>query len=108
LLLAMMLTREQRSALVRALKIERFTPNTITDPEMLEAELDRTAHKRIGIDNEEFLAGIACVAVPVMNKDGMSIAAIAVHAPVSRAPLSRSLEFVPRLQEAARELANTF
>jgi IclR family transcriptional regulator, acetate operon repressor len=108
LLLAMMLSREQRSALVRALKVERFTPNTITDPEMLEAELDRTAHKRIGIDNEEFLAGIACVAVPVMNKDGMSIAAIAVHAPVSRAPLSRSLEFVPRLQEAARELANTF
>ncbi|PQV46707.1 IclR family transcriptional regulator [Paraburkholderia sp. BL21I4N1] len=107
-LLLSMLPREQRSALVRALKLERFTQNTITDPELLEAELDRTAHKRIAIDNEEFLAGIVCVAAPVVDENGACIAAIAVHAPVSRAPLSRALEFVPRLQEAARELANTF
>ncbi|ASW02940.1 IclR family transcriptional regulator [Paraburkholderia aromaticivorans] len=107
-LLLAMLPREQRSALVRALKLERFTPNTITDPELLEAELDRTAHKRIAIDNEEFLAGIVCVAAPVVDENGTCIAAVAVHAPVSRAPLSRALEFVPRLQEAARELAATF
>ncbi|MFB9122159.1 IclR family transcriptional regulator [Paraburkholderia dipogonis] len=107
-LLLAMLPREQRSALVRALKLERFTQNTITDPELLEAELDRTAHKRIAIDNEEFLAGIVCVAAPVVDENGTCIAAIAVHAPVSRAPLSRALEFVPRLQEAAKELAATF
>ena len=107
-LLLAMLPREQRSALVRTLKLERFTPNTITDPELLEAELDRTAHKRIAIDNEEFVAGIACVAAPVMDENNTCIAAIAVHAPVSRAPLSRALEFVPRLQEAAQQLAKTF
>lgn len=107
-LLLSMLPREQRAALVRALKLERFTQNTITDPELLEAELDRTAHKRIAIDNEEFLAGIVCVAAPVVDENGTCIAAIAVHAPVSRAPLSRALEFVPRLQEAAKELAKTF
>jgi IclR family acetate operon transcriptional repressor len=107
-LLLAMLPREQRGELVRSLKLERFTQNTITDPELLEAELDRTAHKRIAIDNEEFLAGIVCVAAPVMDAEGSCIAAIAVHAPVSRAPLSRALEFVPRLQEAAKELARTF
>jgi IclR family transcriptional regulator, acetate operon repressor len=107
LLLAMQ-AREQRSAIVRALKLERLTPNTITDPEMLDAELDRTAHKRVAIDNEEFVVGIVCVAAPVMDASDQCIAAIAVHAPVSRAPLSRALEFVPRMQEAARELAKTF
>jgi DNA-binding IclR family transcriptional regulator len=107
-LLLAMLPREQRSAIVHTLKLERFTPNTITDPELLEAELDRTAHKRIAIDNEEFVAGIACVAAPVMGENNTCIAAIAVHAPVSRAPLSRALEFVPRLQDAAQELAKTF
>lgn len=107
-LLLAMLPREQRAALVHTLKLERFTPNTITDPELLEAELDRTAHKRIAIDNEEFVAGIACVAAPVMDENNTCIAAIAVHAPVSRAPLSRALEFVPRLQEAAQQLAKTF
>jgi DNA-binding IclR family transcriptional regulator len=107
-LLLAMLPREERSHIVRALKLERFTPNTITDMELLEAELDRTAHKRIAIDNEEFVAGIVCVAAPVMNVQDTCIAAIAVHAPVSRAPLARALEFVPRLQQAAKELAKTF
>lgn len=107
-LLLAMLPREQRAALVRTMKLERYTANTITDAELLEAELDRAAHKRIGIDNEEFVAGIVCVSAPVVGKNGECIAAIAVHAPVSRAPLSRALEFVPRLQQAADELAKTF
>lgn len=107
-LLMAMLPREERSALVRNLKLERFTANTITDVEMLEAELDRIAYKQIGVDNEEFLAGIVCVAAPVISADGDCLAAIAVHAPVARTPLSRALEFVPRLQQAAGELAKTF
>ena len=107
-LLLAMLPRDQRMSLTRALKLEHYTPNTITDPELLQAELDRTAHKRVGIDNEEFFAGIVCVAAPVVDERNVCIAAIAVHAPVSRVPLSRALEFVPRLQEAAREIAKTF
>jgi IclR family acetate operon transcriptional repressor len=43
-----------------------------------------------------------------MDENNTCIAAIAVHAPVSRAPLSRALEFVPRLQQAAQQLAKTF
>jgi IclR family acetate operon transcriptional repressor len=107
-LLLSLLPRAERAVLVRTLKLERFTQNTLTDVEMLEAELDRTAHKRLGVDNEEFVAGIVCVAAPVLDENDACIAAIAVHAPVSRAPLARALEFMPRLQAAARELAKTF
>ena len=107
-LLLAMLPREERAALVRSMKLERFTPNTIADAELLEAELDRTAKKGVAIDNEEFLAGIVCVAAPVLDANGTCIAAIAVHAPLARTPLASALEFVPRLQEAARELAKTF
>lgn len=107
-LLLSLLPREQRAALVRQLPLERFTPNTVTDVELLEAELDRSAHKQLGVDNEEFVAGISCVAVPVRDERGHVVAALAVHAPTARSPLSRSLEFVPRLQETARELAATF
>jgi IclR family transcriptional regulator, acetate operon repressor len=107
-LLLALLPREQRTSLLRTLQLERFTPNTIVDQAVLEAELDRIAVKGIAVDNEEFVAGIVCVAAPVLDAHGRCIAAIAVHAPVSRMPLSRALEFVPRLQEAARELARTF
>jgi IclR family transcriptional regulator, acetate operon repressor len=107
LLLAMM-PRDERTALIRAMRLERFTPNTFDDPNLLEAELDRIVQKRIAVDNEEFVLGIACVAVPVIDPRGKCIAAIAVHGPVSRMTLSRGLTFVPRLQEAAAALADTF
>lgn len=107
-LLMALLPKDERATLVRQLKLDRFTANTITDVEMLEAELDRIAYKQIGVDNEEFVAGIVCVAAPVVSAQGEALAAIAVHAPVSRTPLSRALEFVPRLQTAAQDLAKTF
>lgn len=107
-LLLALLPRDERAALVRALALPRYTPNTISDPELLEAELDRTAHKGVAIDNEEYVAGIVCIAAPIIGDDGACIAAVAVHAPVSRAPLSQLLDHVPRLQEAARALAETF
>lgn len=107
-LLLAMLPRDERAALIRAMHFHRFTANTLTDPQLLESELDRIAHKGIAVDNEEFVVGIACVAAPVIDEQGQCIAAVAVHAPVSRTPLPRALEFVPRLQEAAKELAATF
>jgi IclR family transcriptional regulator, acetate operon repressor len=107
-LLLAMLPRDERNALVRSMNLSRFTANTITDTEMLEAELDRIAKKGVAIDNEEFVQGIVCAAAPIVDTNGACIAAIAVHAPVSRSPLSRALEMVPRLKEAAAEFTKTF
>lgn len=107
-LMLALLPREQRSALVHAMKLSRHTPNTIVDPGLLESELDRIAHRGIAVDNEEFVTGIACVAAPVIDSNGACIAALAVHAPVSRMPLSLALDQVPRLQQAAQALATTF
>lgn len=107
-LLLAMRPREERHALVQAMKLERFTPNTITDSGLLEAELDRIQHKGVAIDNEEFVIGVVCVAAPISDPTGACIAAVAVHAPVSRSPLSRILEMIPQLTAAAQELKETF
>jgi DNA-binding IclR family transcriptional regulator len=93
---------------MQQLRLDRFTANTITDMGRLEAELERCVEQQIGVDDEEFIAGISCVAVPIYDADGQVLAALAVHAPAVRSPLSRSLSLVPRLQRAAAELANTF
>lgn len=53
------------------------------------------------------MLGIACVALPILDARGNCIAAIAVHAPVSRMALARALTFVPRLKAAA-ELSAAF
>jgi IclR family acetate operon transcriptional repressor len=97
----------KRRALLENLVLQRCTQNTVTDVDLLEAELDRTCAKRVGMDNEEYMAGLVCVAVPVVDDEGRFCAAIALQAPVARLPLARALEHLPSLQAAARAMAET-
>ncbi|KAG8155488.1 hypothetical protein BFF94_002725 [Burkholderia catarinensis] len=69
--------RAVRPVAVSDQRLARYTQNTISDPELLEAELDRTAHKGVLIDNEEFVAGIVCIAAPIAGDNGACIAAVA-------------------------------
>ena len=54
------------------------------------------------------MLGVSCVAVPVRNRHGDVIAAIAVQGATARLPLMRAIEFIPRLQAAASEIGVTF
>jgi IclR family transcriptional regulator, acetate operon repressor len=90
-----------------SLPLKRFTHHTITDIRMLEAELDRTRAGEVGVDNEEYMAGLVCVAVPVVEQSGRYCAAVALQAPAARLPLARALEYVPSLRRAAGDLAKS-
>ena len=98
----------EREQLVEAMPLTRFTQRTICDRQLLAAELDRIAANGYSLDNEEFVLGVACVAVPVRAADGEAVAALAVHAATARLPLARAIEFVPTLNEAAAAIARTF
>ena len=98
----------EREQLVEAMPLTRFTERTICDRQLLAAELDRIAANGYSLDNEEFVLGVACVAVPVRAADGEAVAALAVHAATARLPLARAIEFVPTLNEAAAAIARTF
>ena len=100
--------RAERDALIEAMPLTRFTDRTITDRQLLAAELDRIAANGYAVDNEEYVIGVACVAVPVREADGTVAAAVAIHAATARLPLPRALEFVPMLNAAATEIAKTF
>ena len=98
----------ERADLVRTLPLPRFTERTITDRQLLAGELDRIAATGYAVDNEEYVLGVACVAVPVRITTGEVIAAVAVHAATARLPLTRAIEFVPTLVNAADAIAQTF
>lgn len=98
----------ERQRLIELMPLERLTERTITDRAVLESELERIAHAGYAVDNEEYVLGVACVAVPVRNRHGEVIAAIAVQGATARLPLMRAIEFVPRLRAAAQDLGATF
>lgn len=107
-LLLALLPKAARARIAAQLSLTRYTGTTIIDPQRLAAELVRIRTQKYATDNEEFHAGLVCVAVPVSDGSKRVCAAIAVHAPVSRMPLARALEHLPALQRAAGEMAATF
>ena len=59
-------------------------------------------------DDQEFMNGVVCVAVPVEDAEGVCYGGIAVSAPEARMSLNQVLGFVPQMMQAALRLANTY
>ena len=93
--------------LLRSIPLNRYTENTITDAARLEAELENIRSAEVSTDNQEFLAGVVCVAVPVRDTNKQPVAALAVSAPLARMTLQQGLQHVPLLQAAAEQLTVT-
>ncbi len=58
--------------------LERYTANTITDIDKLEAELEKIRTEGRSLDNEEYHENIRCCAAPVFGNDGSCIAAVGI------------------------------
>lgn len=63
--------------------LERFTPNTIVKIDQLQAELARIRERGYALDAEELIAGLTCVAVPVVS-GGQVCGALSVAGPTAR------------------------
>jgi IclR family acetate operon transcriptional repressor len=61
-----------------------LTPTTITDREALRAELDRVRLQGYALDDEESSTGLRCLAVPIRDAEGRTIAAISVSDDAAR------------------------
>jgi DNA-binding IclR family transcriptional regulator len=97
-----------RQRLLEIMALEPFTLRTITDRQVLASELDRIVSAGYAVDNEEYVLGVACVAVPVRNRHAEIVAALAVQGATARLPLMNAIEFVPQLQAAAADIGFTF
>jgi IclR family KDG regulon transcriptional repressor len=62
----------------------RLTDNTIGDVPRLLEELDRVRRQGYSLDNEEFAIGLRCVAMPVLDAQGKTVAAMSVSMPTPR------------------------
>ena len=75
-----------------------LTPRTIVDGGQFAAELERIRARGYAIDEEEFVPGISCISVPVLQGDAL-IAAYSMSVPMQR--------FAERRDELTRALVAT-
>lgn len=95
----------QRRKLLAHAPLQKCTPNTVTDLELLEEEFKRSRRDGFAIDDEEFLPGLLCVAVLVPNQTGRSNLCVAAQAPVMRVTPDKAVQLLPALQLAAAAIA---
>jgi IclR family transcriptional regulator, acetate operon repressor len=97
-----------RARLLRPEVFPAYTPRSITTRERLVCELGEIRRRGYSEDDEEFLAGVCCLAVPVRDRRGTVVAGLAVSAPSARFNLERARGFLPDLLHAAEELGAEF
>ncbi|WP_327000892.1 IclR family transcriptional regulator [Dactylosporangium sp. NBC_01737] len=61
-----------------------MTPDSITDPVRLRAELDGVRAAGVAVDNGESDSAVRCVGAPIRDHTGRTIAAMSVSAPIIR------------------------
>jgi DNA-binding IclR family transcriptional regulator len=85
--------------------LERKMPTTITDPAALAHHLAQVCAQGYAYDDEEHQPGVRCIAAPVYNLAGVTVAAIGISGPTVRVTSDRVAALAAHVMRAARELS---
>ena len=98
---------ERRHRVLDSIEMPAMTERTVTSRSRLEAELEEVTLNGYATDDEEFILGLVAVAVPVIDRKGRVVGAVACHAAKARLDLAQALQHLPRLRAAAAEIGRT-
>ncbi|KWX04790.1 IclR family transcriptional regulator [Carbonactinospora thermoautotrophica] len=104
-LLALLPPATVRDILAR-IGMPRQTEHTITDPDVLLAELERIRERGYAVDNGEQEIGVRCVAVAVPNAP--TLTAVSISGPEGRMTDQLFERAIPLLKRTAQDLAAEF
>lgn len=94
-----------RRHVAESIKYVRFTERTVGSSSALLDELDRVRGRGYAMDDEESVPGALCLAVPILDRSSVPMAALSVSAPSAALELDRREDIVRRLREAAERVA---
>jgi DNA-binding IclR family transcriptional regulator len=84
--------------------LPRYTETTITDPDVLLADMDLVRERGYAECAGELEPGLYGVSAPILNADARPLGVFSIWGPVSRVPVTRFSELGPLAVEAATEV----
>lgn len=105
MLLASLPEDELDARLGASAELVAMTPNSITDPAVLRAELAAVRAAGLALEQRESNADVSCVAAPVRDRSGRVVAALSISVPMIRWSQERLEELGPLASKGAADLS---
>lgn len=100
------LAPKARETFVAALDLKQMTAATHVSPDTLLQELEEIDHKGFALDREEFMDGMVAIAVPVHDRLGRFVAALAFHGPTQRIFIDTAIDKTSFLAASAKRIGD--
>jgi len=98
---------DELDKIIKERELQKFTKNTIIDPNKLKDTLKRVRENGFAIDNEEFEIGLTCVGVPIKDFTGKVVAAISISGPTLRMNKDMMPYYIKLALEAGKKISNS-
>jgi len=100
------LPRKERAARLARSKLEKLTPQTLTEPALIHAAIDRVEKDGYSLAVEELSPGVIGLAVPVRDRRGNIVAAAGLSLNPARFNRETTLDLLlPKLIEASERIS---
>jgi DNA-binding IclR family transcriptional regulator len=91
----------ESSRMIKQIKLKPFTANTISSRTKLMDELKKVRRQGYAFDFTESEQGVECIAAPIRNHLGNTVAALSISGPQKKINTPREKEFVSSVVKAA-------
>jgi len=96
---------EARERMLPSLPLARMTARTMTTLTALRKQLEQVHRQGYAVDQEEAVEGLRCVAAPLINHLGQTVAAFSVAGPATRITSTRVPEIARLVLATSREIS---
>ena len=94
-----------RETVLNSAPFRGYTKTTITTARGLAREFALIRKRGFSTDNQELIPGVNCLAVPICNRSGQTVAGLAVMAPVASLPLEKLIRHLPDVKACAASIS---
>jgi len=84
---------------------QSFTPNTITAPNEIRAELEAIRQRGYSIDDQEMVMGVFCIGMPIVDRSGRAVGAISISGPSPKQADGKTQPLIDLLAEATSKVS---
>jgi DNA-binding IclR family transcriptional regulator len=87
--------------------LKQATERSLDSVDALIQEIEQVRINKVAVDDEETIAGVYCVAAPIISAKGQCVAAISISAPKNRVTDEKSVDFMKMVSRTAGQISKS-